>query len=130
MKSLVQLRRDLHQSAELSGQESKTAQIIADELNNASCHRILQGIGGHGVIGVFAGDPQRPTVLLRCELDALPIAESQDKPHASRRPGCSHQCGHDGHMAIMIGVARILAESNDFKRTPGISPQTWAWSCK
>ncbi len=72
---------------------------------------ILTGLGGHGLAAIFpaADDAPGPTVMLRCELDALPLAESPACPWPSRNPSAAHKCGHDGHMAMVCGVARHLA---------------------
>ncbi len=108
---LAGLRRRLHVLAERSGSEAATAAFVADRLAPARPTALLTGLGGHGVAAVFAapGGAAGPTVVLRAELDALPIAESIELPHASRTPGCAHKCGHDGHMAVLLGVARDLA---------------------
>jgi len=70
---------------------------------------VTTGLGGHGVAAEFAGHAPGPTLLFRCELDALPIEEKGDLPYRSTRPGKGHLCGHDGHMAILMGLARDLA---------------------
>jgi amidohydrolase len=107
----VDLRRRLHRIAERSGEERKTAGLIAEEL--ARCHpdRLLTGIAGTGVAAVFEGKRPGPRVLLRCELDALPIPERGDLPYTSKNPEVSHRCGHDGHMAMVTALAPELAES-------------------
>lgn len=104
------LRRHLHSIAEVSGQESDTAAYIADFLNDCQPDAVRTGLGGHGVLARFGDTGQNASVLLRCELDALPIAESNDFDYQSDTEGVGHKCGHDGHMAIMCGVARRLAE--------------------
>ncbi|MFO7608685.1 MAG: M20/M25/M40 family metallo-hydrolase [Candidatus Krumholzibacteriia bacterium] len=108
---LVALRHRLHALAELSGAEAATAAAVADLLRACAPADLLTGLGGHGVAAVFAapaGAPG-PTVVLRAELDALPIPETLDLDHASLTAGCAHKCGHDGHTAILLGVARELA---------------------
>lgn len=106
---LVALRHTLHQSPELSGEERQTAERIATVLTALGADRLWCGLGGHGVAAEFAGREQGPTVLLRCELDGLPIREVSDLPYASTLPGKGHLCGHDGHMVSMLGVAMQLA---------------------
>jgi amidohydrolase len=109
--SLVALRRELHAHPELSGAEAGTAACLRDFLLPCGPTRVLDGLGGHGLGMVFTapdGVPG-PTVALRAELDALPIAESGARPHASRRESRAHACGHDGHMAALGGVALALA---------------------
>ncbi|HPF70257.1 MAG TPA: amidohydrolase [Candidatus Krumholzibacteria bacterium] len=102
------LRRRLHQLAEPSGAEAATAAFVRERLAACGPSDILTGLGGHGLAAVFPGAADGPTVVLRAELDALPIAETLAIPHASRTPGCAHKCGHDGHMAILLGVAAEL----------------------
>lgn len=107
---LVTLRRELHALPELSGAEAGTAACLREFLLHCEPVRILDGLGGHGLAAVFAapGNAPGPTVALRAELDALPITEVGDWPHASRRSGVAHACGHDGHMAAIAGVALAL----------------------
>jgi len=102
------LRHRLHARPELSGREEETALAMAEFFAGCSPARILTGLGGHGVAAVFQAAPG-PTVLLRAELDALPIAEDDSLAWHSIHPGIAHKCGHDGHLAILAGVARSLA---------------------
>ncbi|KIT15971.1 amidohydrolase [Jannaschia aquimarina] len=106
IEDLTAFRRALHAAPEVSGQEVETAACIADALRSLGA-RVVTGLGGHGVAGVFGTGDE--TVMLRCELDALPIQEKGASSHRSRTDGVAHLCGHDGHMATMIGVARLLA---------------------
>lgn len=106
---LTALRHDLHRQPEVSGDEVETATRITRELTALGADRIWQGLGGHGVAAEFTGQAPGPTVLLRCELDGLPIREINDIPHASQTDGKGHLCGHDGHMATLMGVAMRLA---------------------
>lgn len=108
LDTLADLRRRLHSCAELSNHEQRTSKAIAAELEATGPDALHTEIGGFGVVAVYNGAAPGPTVLLRSDLDALPIDESRALPHASRTPGVSHKCGHDGHMAIQIGVARAL----------------------
>jgi len=108
---MVLLRRRLHQLAELSGEERRTAALIREALEACSPDRLLTGLGGHGLAALFEGRSPGPRVLIRSDLDALPIDEGQRAgDEASETPGVSHKCGHDGHMAIATTVARALAE--------------------
>lgn len=109
MAELVALRRELHRQPELSGQEKQTAQRIAAEMGRLGPDTLITGLGGHGVAAVWQGADAGPTVMFRCELDALPIQETGDPPYRSVEPGRGHLCGHDGHMAIMAGLARRLS---------------------
>lgn len=106
---LTALRHELHRHPELSGQESATAQRIADELTGLGADRIWRNLGGHGVAAEFKGAAPGPTVLLRCELDGLPIRELSELPYRSSMTGKGHLCGHDGHMVSMLGVGMWLA---------------------
>ena len=106
---LTAFRRHLHAHPEVSGHEAWTAAEVAGALRALGCPQVVTGLGGHGVAGVWSGAAPGPTVMIRSELDALPIAETSDLPHRSTRPGTGHQCGHDGHSAILLGVARLLA---------------------
>ena len=102
---LTSLRRSLHRRPELSGEEAETAERIADELTRLGADRIWRGLGGHGVAAEFKGLKDGPTVLLRCELDGLPIYETSDQTYRSEVDGKGHLCGHDGHMVSLLGVA-------------------------
>ncbi|NRP11684.1 putative hydrolase YxeP [Aliiroseovarius sp. xm-m-379] len=107
---LTRWRREMHRWPELSGQERETARRVVEVLTPLGPDHIETGLGGHGVAAVFRGAGKiRHRVMLRCELDGLPIEERSDAPHRSQFPGRGHLCGHDGHMAILIGVARTLA---------------------
>lgn len=107
--ALTCLRKELHRRPEISGEEAETAKRIAQELSALGTDQIWQGLGGHGVAAAFDGAGDGPTVLLRCELDGLPIHEISDIAHKSEIKGKGHLCGHDGHMVSMLGVAMALA---------------------
>ncbi|MHA7827895.1 MAG: amidohydrolase [Roseovarius sp.] len=106
---LTAFRRDLHRHPELSGEESETARRVLAALAPLAPDKVLSGLGGHGIAAVFAGAAPGPTVLFRAEIDALPIQELSDAPHCSGSPGKGHLCGHDGHSAILVGLARLLS---------------------
>ncbi len=106
---LVAFRHDLHRHPELSGEERETAARVQAHLAALKPDRVITGLGGHGVAAVFSGVETGPTLLFRCELDALPIPEISDAPHRSDIPGKGHLCGHDGHMAILAALGRGLA---------------------
>ena len=110
--SLVSLRRALHQRPELSGDESRTASLLADKLSLLGL-RVRTGMGGHGVVADLVTDPNAPTVALRVDMDALPIQETNAVPYRSRVPGLMHACGHDVHSAIGYGVAAVLSALAD-----------------
>jgi len=106
---LRSLRRNLHKRPELSGEEEQTARFVAAEMKKLAPDRLISHIGGQGVAAVFAGEEEGPTVLFRAELDALPIAEKSGVDWASESPGKGHLCGHDGHMTMLFGLARMLS---------------------
>ncbi|NGP77025.1 amidohydrolase [Balneolaceae bacterium YR4-1] len=110
IKKLVELRHELHSLAEVSGEEEQTASRIIDFLKSTDPDTLLTGLGGHGVLAGFEGKKDGPTILIRCELDALPIPEENDIDYRSGNPQTGHKCGHDGHMAIICGVAQWLGE--------------------
>lgn len=109
LDALISLRHDLHRQPELSGEEGQTAATLRAFLADTKPTAVLSGLGGYGLALVFDSGHTGPTVLLRCELDALPIEELSAAPHRSAVPGKGHLCGHDGHMAILAGMARHLA---------------------
>ncbi|MEA3409867.1 MAG: amidohydrolase [Candidatus Eisenbacteria bacterium] len=106
----TELRRKLHRAAELSGGEAHTAEIVREYLSALAPKAIVTGLGGHGVAAVYDGAGSGPRVMVRCELDALPIPEGTDRGDASETLGVSHKCGHDGHMAIVASLAERLHE--------------------
>ena len=102
---------DLHRHPELSMQEQRSAGIASDWLERHG-YEVARGVGVTGVVGVLRnGDG--PTVLLRADMDALPMDEDTGLPYASEVPGVAHSCGHDLHMAWLMGAARVLAEARD-----------------
>ena len=109
LPELVRLRRELHRRAELSSGEAATAEIVAGWLERLRPDALVRGLGGHGLAAAFDGAEAGETVLLRCELDALPVAETAAAAHRSLDPAVSHACGHDGHMAILAGVGAALS---------------------
>lgn len=109
IEELTAFRRFLHSKPELSGEEQETAAHIRQALAAARPSDIIGGLGGHGVAAVYEGDRRGPTVLVRSELDALPIFELSDAPHRSTVPGKGHLCGHDGHSTVLLGLARQLS---------------------
>ncbi len=106
---LAAFRRRLHEHAEVAGEESRTASLVEEFVSGFAPADTRTGLGGHGLAFVFRGAAPGPTVLFRAELDALPIPEANDVEYRSLSPGASHKCGHDGHMAILAGLAGVLA---------------------
>ncbi len=109
MSSAAELRRELHRHPELSGFEAETAARVCRFFKPLRPDEVIRGLGGHGVAFVFSGAEPGPTVLLRCELDGLPIRELSRSAHCSTVDGRSHACGHDGHMAILASVGETLS---------------------
>jgi amidohydrolase len=108
---LIELRRNIHQNPELSGLEYDTADMLASKLRMLKPDALITGIGGCGVAARFDSAEEGPCILFRAELDALPIEETNDFPYRSIKPGISHKCGHDGHMAIIYGLAVEIAKN-------------------
>lgn len=111
---LVATRRLLHREPELGFQEIKTAAFVAASLRDISgIEDIREGVGQTGVTAVIRGAQPGPTLLLRADIDALPIREATGLPYASVHDGVMHSCGHDGHTAILLMVAQLLAARRD-----------------
>lgn len=111
LETLIELRREVHRFPEISGAEEATAARIIAQLQQYEPASILTQVGGTGLVAVFQGDaPENgPTILFRSELDALPITEDNpDLAYTSAVAGVAHLCGHDGHMAILLGLASLL----------------------
>ncbi|MFV1442356.1 MULTISPECIES: amidohydrolase [unclassified Phaeobacter] len=106
---LTGLRHRLHQIPEVSGAEEKTAEVVARYLRQYQPDQLLTGLGGHGVAAVYQGMEAGPTVMIRCELDGLPIEELSEQPYRSKHSGRGHLCGHDGHMVMVAALAEDLA---------------------
>lgn len=111
---LVKIRHDLHMHPELGFEEERTANVVAEHLASWG-FEVYRGIGKTGVVGTLRGrSGEGRRIGLRAELDALPIEEATDLPFRSRNPGVFHGCGHDGHMVMLLGAARYLAETRNF----------------
>lgn len=108
INDIIQFRRKLHQLAETAGDEEQTSQTIIKFLKDTNPDDIVDNIGGYGLVATYEGEEDGPSVMLRCELDALPIPESNDLDYNSKNPDTGHKCGHDGHMSIICGVAKYL----------------------
>jgi hippurate hydrolase len=105
----VAIRRDLHAHPELAFEETRTAEIVAARLRALGLD-VHAGIGGTGVVGLLTGAQPGPTIMLRADMDALPMPEENDVPYVSRNAGVTHACGHDAHVAMLLGAAAILRE--------------------
>jgi amidohydrolase len=121
---VVAWRRDIHQHPELSGQETRTAALVADHLRKLGIE-VRTGVGGTGVVGVLKGAKPGSVVALRADMDALPVTEEVDVPFRStvraqyngQDVGVMHACGHDNHVAMLMGAAEVLAGMRD--KLPG-----------
>jgi len=111
LQKIVELRHELHQNPELSDSEFITAERIVNFLIQYNPTELIRGIGGNGIACIFKGDEEGPSVLFRCDMDALPIDEENDFEYKSKEKGVSHKCGHDGHMAILVGLADLLSKN-------------------
>jgi len=108
--SLIELRRDLHRYPETAHQEHRTAGVIADRLRHLGLDDVRTGVGQTGVVGLLRGRGAGKSVMLRADIDGLPLAEAdRGQPYRSLNEGVHHACGHDGHIAILLTVAEILA---------------------
>lgn len=104
---MVQLRRDFHRHPELGFKEFRTSGIVAENLGKLG-FEVQQGVGQTGVVGLLEGAQDGPSVMLRFDMDALPVQEENDVPYASQNPGVMHACGHDAHTAMGLSLAKII----------------------
>lgn len=110
-RELISLRRELHKYPELSGKENNTDERIIKFAEKFNPDEIIKNIGGNGLAVIFKGNQEGKTILIRCELDALPIDEENKIDYKSENDGVSHKCGHDGHMAIVSGLIPIVSKN-------------------
>ncbi len=108
LEELNKFRQTLHQYPELSGNEAKTADRIAKRLRTLRPDALLENVGGHGVVAIFRSAVPGPSILVRTDMDALPIQEKTNLDYASVYPGIAHLCGHDGHSTIGLALAELL----------------------
>ncbi|EYR83907.1 amidohydrolase [Shinella sp. 838] len=116
INTLISYRHTLHAHPELSLEEVWTAGFIRDRLEALGI-AVHEKIGGNGLVGVIEGAAPGPAVALRADMDALAISETTGLSYTSKNPGKMHACGHDGHVAILIGTATLLARARDFAGT-------------
>ncbi len=110
-EELIAWRRYLHMHPELSGKEEKTAAYLKEQLWKMGITEIREQVFGYGMVATIPGDPRKKCAALRTEMDALPITEENEAPYRSQNPGVMHACGHDAHMAIVLGAAKALTEN-------------------
>jgi amidohydrolase len=113
MPGVVADRRHLHQHPEIGFHEFETARFIAERLHGLGFDEVRTGIGKTGVVGILHGSKPGKVVALRADMDALPIDEENDVEYKSLNPGLMHACGHDAHVSMMLGAARVLAGKRD-----------------
>ena len=121
MDKVVAWRHDIHQHPELSNREFRTAALVADHLRSLGFDRVDTEVAHTGVVGVLVGAKPGPTVALRADMDALPVTEQTGLPYASEvrtefngeEVGVMHASGHDAHVAVLMGVAEVLAGMRD-----------------
>jgi len=108
---LVRWRRDFHQHPEIAFEEKRTAEVIDNFLRELGLS--VRRVAGTGLVAKIEGAKKGKTVALRADMDALPLQEEGEKPFKSLHPGATHACAHDGHMAILLATAKILAKRKD-----------------
>src|ERR1700710_1076736 len=113
---LTAIRRDIHAHPELGLEEYRTADLVARKLEEWGIE-VHRGDGKTGVVGVLRNGNGQDAVGLRADMDALPILEKSEFPHASQNPGRMHACGHDGHTTMLLGAAKYLAATRNFNGT-------------
>ncbi len=117
-RDMTRWRHNLHKEPETAFQEKKTARFLTRQLTSFGMDEV-HGMAGTGIVGVLHGKKGKTgkAIMLRSDMDALPLQEETGAPYASRNPGVHHACGHDGHMAMLLGAAKYLAETRDFDGT-------------
>ena len=108
VEDIIKLRREIHQNPELSGRERYTSERIKKFISKFNPDETITEIAGNGIAFIFKGKEEGKTILLRSELDALPISEQNSFEYKSLNDNVAHKCGHDGHMAILSGLASLL----------------------
>ncbi|MER9362913.1 M20 aminoacylase family protein [Mesorhizobium sp. M0500] len=115
-REATEWRRYLHENPELDFQEHNTAKFVTEKLASFGINHIETGIAETGIVALIQGEGgDGPTIGLRADMDALPIVEASNKPWSSKNPGIMHACGHDGHTAMLLGAAKYLATTRNFK---------------
>ena len=109
---LVAWRRDFHRHPELGFQEHRSAGLIAERLRELG-YQVQEGVATTGVVGLLEGGRPGPVVMVRFDMDALPVTEETGAEYASQNPGVMHACGHDAHMALGLGVATLMGPRRD-----------------
>ncbi|KLN60155.1 peptidase M20 [Kiloniella spongiae] len=115
LDKLISFRHELHRTPEISGEESETSDRVASFLEQYDPDDVIRNLGGYGLAAIYNGKETGPTILIRCELDGLPITETGTIPYQSTVQGKGHLCGHDGHMAMVAGLATLLHRTRPAK---------------
>lgn len=114
---MAEWRRWLHRHPELEFDLPQTAAFVAERLRSFGVDELHEGIATSGMVALIRGNAPGPVIGLRSDMDALPITELTGKDYASETPGRMHACGHDGHMTMLLGAAKYLAETRNFAGT-------------
>lgn len=114
--NLVEIRRDIHAHPELAFEEHRTSSLVADNLRSLGID-VTCGIAQTGVVGTLKCGSSDKSIGLRADMDALPLTEATGLPYSSTFPGKMHACGHDGHITMLLGAARYLAQTKNFDGT-------------
>lgn len=115
-REVTEWRRYLHENPELDYREHNTARFVTEKLASFGINHIETGLAETGIVALIQGEGgDGPTIGLRADMDALPIVEASGKPWSSKSPGIMHACGHDGHTAMLLGAAKYLASTRNFK---------------
>ncbi|ODA94484.1 amidohydrolase [Mesorhizobium sp. SEMIA 3007] len=116
-REMTAWRRDLHAHPEFGFEEKRTAAFVAAKLREFGLDDVAEGVGGTGVVGTLKRGSGNRAIALRADMDALRIAEQSSAPYRSVNPGIMHACGHDGHTAMLLGAAKLLAGEGGFDGT-------------
>jgi amidohydrolase len=116
-REMTAWRRELHAHPELGFEVVRTAAFVAAKLREFGLDEVVEGVGGTGVVGTLRRGSARRAIALRADMDALGIAEQGSPSYRSTRAGVMHACGHDGHTAMLLGAAKVLAEEGSFEGT-------------
>ena len=111
---MTRIRRDIHSHPETAFEEERTAKVVADELESYGVE-VHKGLAKTGVVGTLKVGTGSKKIGLRADMDALDLHELNEFDHKSRNEGKMHGCGHDGHTTMLLGAARYLAETKNFK---------------
>ncbi|MCA3416371.1 MAG: M20/M25/M40 family metallo-hydrolase, partial [Roseomonas sp.] len=117
LPELIAIRKDIHAHPELGMEETRTAALVAARLRSLGMET-TESVGRMGVVGTLRGSrPGQGAIGLRADMDALALTEATNLPYASRHAGKMRACGHDGHTAMLLGAAEVLAKKRDFAGT-------------